>query len=205
MLLLCFLRSGINKFPVFASRESLPCSPEFLLAIDHLPKSGSSILLVFLVFSDSAFPRAWPLHLETHQLFLCSNFSHPFNLLLYALAHVTVTFPLPRYLLLSLALPLLQIFHSSSPMGGRISWEHHLVIKMQTQSHSKVIGMLYVKYISTGLLVAMLIFLCISFGRFRFVLPSSLKAEVPVLSTLCSRMLLHWEFVLIDLRLVDIH
>lgn len=65
--------------------------------------------------------------------------------------------------------------------------------------------MLYDKYISTRLLTAIPIFLCISPSHFVFLLPPPLRAKVPVLSTLSSRMLLCWVFVLMDLRLVNMH
>lgn len=178
--------------------------PLGVFALKLWVSTGNSltILLVLLAFSASALLQAWPLHLGTSRLFPCSNF-YPCNLLLYALAHDSHIPCSQRHLLLSLALPLLKSFHNSSLVGHRIFWECQLVIKMQTQSHTaRWMGMLYIKYISTGLRVAMAIFLCISVSLCVFSSPS-LWAKVSALSALGNRMLLCGElpFQIWDLQI----
>lgn len=133
-----FLRS--SKFLVFASWKSLTCSPEFSLAIDHLPKSGFSIFLVLPIFSDSAHGQAWSLHLGTCHLFPCLNFSLVHSTCYCSTCMWRSHFLPPRHLLLSLALPLLQTFHNSPPWVEGFFWECQLVIKIRTWCHRKVNG-----------------------------------------------------------------
>lgn len=77
---------------------------------------------------------------------------------------------------------------------------------MQIPYHSKVnSNALCEIYFHWDFLAAMPIFLCICLCYFVFLSSPPLRAKVPVLSTLSNRMLLCWEFVLIDLKLVDIY